>query len=94
MVTVHGRYAQFRFYRPGAGNVQVVGDFDGRRVSRLRMLPTHRGEWIAVTKLAAGSYRFQYYADGEWFTDSAVLGVESASPGVIQIQPDDEVGAA
>jgi 1,4-alpha-glucan branching enzyme len=76
MVTVHGDYVQFRFYRPGAQSVHLAGDFNGWKADQLQMVPAGNGYWLAVVRLKAGSYRFRYFADGRWYTDYAAFGVE------------------
>jgi 1,4-alpha-glucan branching enzyme len=35
MVTVKGDWVEFRFYRPQAGSVDVVGDFNGWQEGQL-----------------------------------------------------------
>ncbi len=92
MVTVHGRYVQFRFYWPEAGSVHVIVDSDSQHGGLLRMLPTNHGEWLAVMKLAPGSYRVQYCADGRWFSDRSIMGGDSTDD-VIRIQPDEKTEA-
>ena len=85
MVTVQGNFAQFRFYRPQALDVQVLGDFNGWRAGVLRMRPAGDGYWVAGVHLAGGSYKFRYLADGQWFTDYAAFGVEYGQFGVDSI---------
>lgn len=76
MVTVHGSYVQFRFYRPNAQAVHLAGEFNGWHEDQLRMVPDGSGYWLAVLRLAPGSYRFRYRADGQWYTDYAAFGLE------------------
>lgn len=85
MVTVHGKYAQFRFFRPQAKAVQLVGDFNGWRKGAHEMVRTDEGYWLAALQLAPGSYKFRYCADGKWFTDYAAFGIEYGPLGVDSI---------
>jgi hypothetical protein len=43
------------------------------------------GNWTAKVKLPAGSYRFRYRADGQWFTDYAAFGIEQGLLGIDSI---------
>jgi 1,4-alpha-glucan branching enzyme len=90
MVTVHGSYAQFRFFRPGAQSVHLAGDFNGWQDRALQMIPTGNGYWVAVLRLEPGSYRFRYLADGRWYADYAAFGIEYGPYGpdsVIRVGP-------
>ncbi|MGH7214163.1 MAG: glycogen-binding domain-containing protein [Tepidisphaeraceae bacterium] len=70
---------EFRFFRPGAVEVKIAGDFCGWRGDRaLEMQPECDGWWSAHATLEPGEYRFRYLADGRWFTDFAAHGVEYA----------------
>ncbi len=75
MVNVHDEYAEFRFYRPGARNVFLVGSFNGWNPYELRMTPAGDGYWEATLRLAPGTYRFRYQADGQWLADYAAFGI-------------------
>lgn len=85
MVTVHGNYAQFRFFRPQAKKVQLVGDFNGWRKGDHDMIRTEDGYWLAAIHLTPGTYKFRYCADGKWFTDYAAFGIEYGPLGVDSI---------
>lgn len=85
MVTVQGNYVQFRFFRPQARQVHLVGDFNGWADGELPMVRSGDGYWLAVVRLPYGSYRFRYRADGEWFTDFAAFGVEYGPMGIDSI---------
>jgi len=76
MVAVKDEYVEFAFYRPGAGHVYLVGDFNGWRERELAMVRGDDGYWRAPVRLPAGVFRFRYRADGQWFTDYAAFGVE------------------
>jgi len=85
MVTVHGNYVQFRFFRPWARRVELVGDFNGWRQGELQMVSNGDGYWLAAMQLPQGSYKFRYWVDGQWFTDYAAFGIEYGPLGVDSI---------
>jgi 1,4-alpha-glucan branching enzyme len=75
-LTPHGQ-VEFRFYRPCAERVAVVGTFNRWQDEALPMQPDGNGWWTAVTALPQGEHRFRYLADGgRWYTDFASNGVE------------------
>ena len=76
MVTIMGNSAEFRFYKPDARQVCVVGDFVNWQTGRCPMHPEGNGEWILRISLPPGEYKFRYFADGQWFADYAAFGVE------------------
>lgn len=78
MVTVKGNVVEFTFYRPQAGSLHLVGDFNGWREHELSMQRGSDGYWRAALTLPAGTYKFRYRADGRWFTDFAAFGVEKS----------------
>jgi len=60
----------FSISAPEAGNVYVVGDFNGWRAdnsSRLEQLPD--GVWEKRIALKPGSYKYKFIVDGEWRHD-------------------------
>jgi 1,4-alpha-glucan branching enzyme len=69
---------QFRFFRPGAREVGLAGDFHPNGWDQpLRMDPDgDNGWWVARVELAPGEYRFRYVADDAWYTDFASNGIE------------------
>lgn len=72
---------EFKFYRPGASDVRIAGDFDNWTGS-LVMRNAGRGWWVFDAELPPGEYRFRYRTDaGEWHTDFAAFGVEPGKPG-------------
>lgn len=85
MVTVKGEAVEFRFFRPNAERVHVVGDFNGWRVDGLPMERSPQGYWQARLRLPAGTFRFRYYADGQWYTDFASFGIEPGPYGPVGI---------
>ncbi len=76
MVQVKDGYAEFSFFRPGAEQVHLSGDFNGWRTGDLPMSCDKRGYWTAALRLPPGDYRFRYSVDGQWFCDFAAFGVE------------------
>ena len=79
-VTGDGR-VEFRFYRPQASKVSVVGEFNSWLEGLTPMKPDGDGWWTASTTLKPGEYRFRYVADGVWYTDYASHGIEQAPNG-------------
>lgn len=67
---------EFRFFRAGAKDVAVAGDFTGWQENAITMRQEGHGWWVARVSLEPGEYRFRYIADGQWFTDFAAHGVE------------------
>lgn len=76
MVSINGSWVEFKFYRPGANQVHLVGDFNHWQHKQLSMVQDEAGYWFARLKLPAGEFKFRYNADGAWFTDYAAFGVE------------------
>jgi 1,4-alpha-glucan branching enzyme len=67
---------EFRFFRPGAAKVCVVGDFTAWQTNPIPMIHEGKGWWIVRLNLGDGEYRFRYMADGRWYSDFASHGVE------------------
>jgi 1,4-alpha-glucan branching enzyme len=67
---------EFRFFRAGAQDVRLAGDFTQWQDNAIPMRNEGNGWWTARTRLKGGEYRFRYVADGQWFTDFASHGVE------------------
>src|SRR5688500_18431260 len=66
---------EFRFYRPGATDVRVMGSFNGWSQAQ-PMHPDGQGWWVLKLDLNPGEYQFRYVADGVWYTDFASNGIE------------------
>lgn len=66
----------FRWYRPQAQGVAVVGDFREWDHAGLPMQPEGNGWWSCRGRLEPGIYRFRYLADGQWYLDYASFGLE------------------
>lgn len=77
-----GREVEFRFFRPEAKQVVLVGDFNGWSSSGFPMTRAENGEWRCRLTLPEGSYQFKYLADGEWFLDYAAFGLEHGPYGM------------
>jgi 1,4-alpha-glucan branching enzyme len=90
MVNINGDWAEFRFYRPDASSVYLVGDFNDWQEDSLAMVQRSDGDWVAKVRLGAGEFKFRYCADGQWFTDYAAFGVEPGRFGmdsVVRVAP-------
>lgn len=81
---------EFRFFRPGARRVHLVGDFNKWDLSATMMFREPDGNWVRCLRLERGTYRFKYLADGEWFPDYAAFGVEWGPLGVNSVAVIDE----
>lgn len=76
MVTQHSDgTVEFRFFRPHASAVMLVGEFNGWNQCSLPMSREEDGWWRARLRLGPGAYQFRYLGDGEWFTDYAASGL-------------------
>lgn len=91
MVTLtRNNRVEFRFFRPQANQVYLVGDFNNWNRLSTPMQRTPEGEWIHVTDLRHGIHQFKYFADGEWFPDYAAFGLEPGPFGwnsVVVVEP-------
>lgn len=67
---------EFRFFRPAAKSVRVMGNFNRWAGPGLALQPTGDGWWTAAACFNPGEYRFRYLVDGVWYTDFAANGVE------------------
>jgi hypothetical protein len=67
---------EFRFYRPDATEMCVVGDFNGWHRGALPMTRESGGYWSCRVMLPAGLYHFRYRAGDQWYVDYAAFGVE------------------
>jgi 1,4-alpha-glucan branching enzyme len=82
MVTISGHTARVTFFRPGAEQVFLAGDFNQWRQGDLAMKRGLDGYWSALLSLPAGEFKFRYLADGEWFVDYAAFGLEPGPHGL------------
>ena len=81
MVNIASEWVEFRFFRPEATQVHLVGDFNNWRIGELVMAQAEDGYWWARLQLPPGEFRFRYYADGRWYTDYAACGIEPGEHG-------------
>lgn len=79
MVSVHSDGSlEFAYFRPGARQVQLAGDFNGWQPDRHDLTRDEEGWWRVRLVLPAGDYRFKYLIDGQiWEADFAAYGVEN-----------------
>ena len=82
MVTINADRAEFKFFRPDADRVFLVGDFNDWELGGMPMKRTADGHWVAHLALPPGEFKFRYFADGQWFTDYAAFGVEPGPHGL------------
>jgi len=82
MVTVTDNGVRFRFFRPEAQDVHVVGDFNEWQDGQTPMIQTPDGHWELDMDLPEGTFKFRYLADGKWYTDFAAFGVEPSDVGM------------
>jgi 1,4-alpha-glucan branching enzyme len=82
MVTITGRKVSFRFFRPDAQEVHVVGDFEGWLDGRMPMQRGDDGHWELDVEMPSGVFRFQYHADNQRFADYAAFGVAPGETGM------------
>jgi 1,4-alpha-glucan branching enzyme len=77
MVTIKDGYAEFRFFKPDAKEVLLVGDFNEWHIHpQAAMLRQKDGYWLAILKLPTGVHQFKYFADGYWYIDYAAFGLD------------------
>ncbi len=69
---------EFRFFRPRAQRVLLVGDLNEWRDIALLMTRTPAGEWVCRVRLDPGVFRYRFWADGQWYLDRPESGVERA----------------
>jgi 1,4-alpha-glucan branching enzyme len=74
VVSVVNGMVRFRFFRPQAKQVFLVGDFSNW--NQLSMDKLIDGYWQLTLHLQSGVYKFRYMADRVWFTDFAAFGID------------------
>jgi 1,4-alpha-glucan branching enzyme len=62
---------EFRFYKPTAKLISLVGDFNNWNPENDLMAKDENGIWKLTKKLSRGkTYRYKFYIDGEWEVDT------------------------
>jgi len=79
-VTQDGK-VEFKFYRPDAAEVKIVGDFTGWNMAPIEMTSSGDGWWTLGKTFSGGEYRFRYLVDGQSYADYASYGIESTKTG-------------
>ncbi len=95
MVSIRGSACVFDLVYAGAQRVYVSGDFDHGSAVTVEMESDGRGLWRTALSLPAGTYRFRYFADGQWLNDYAAFGLERNAEGQwdsVLVVPESEVG--
>lgn len=72
---------EFRFFRPQAKEVFLVGDFNDWNERSHPMTRQPDGEWYARLRLSDGAHQFHYLADDEWYEDYLAFGLERCPNG-------------
>jgi 1,4-alpha-glucan branching enzyme len=67
---------EFRFFRPDAAEMFLVGDFNSWQPSAVPMAAEPGGFWRCRLSLSEGLYRFRYRSGDQWYVDYAAFGVE------------------
>lgn len=88
----HDGTIEFAYFRPGAEQVALAGDFNGWACESHAMRRDADGWWRLRLALPAGEYRFKYVIDRTlWEADFAAYGVEMCKIGgwtsVLFVQP-------
>jgi 1,4-alpha-glucan branching enzyme len=64
-----GNMVEFRFYRPEASFISLVGDFNHWNPEDDLLARGNNGIWRLKKKLFRGVYRYKFIVDGEWMPD-------------------------
>ncbi len=73
---------EFAYFRPGAQQVCLAGDFNQWKSEEHMMRRDEDGWWRIRMALPPGEYRFKYVVDGSlWEADFAAYGVEMSRLG-------------
>lgn len=54
---------------PDAGNVSLVGEFNGWDPEKHPMKGDGQGRWTRTVMLAPGVYEYKFWVDGQWIAD-------------------------
>ena len=84
MVSLQGNTATFRFLRPHARSVHLVGEFNGWQKSEAnRLSKLENGLWSAHFSIDKGKYRYKYLVDDSWINDPHNPQVETNEFGTV-----------
>ncbi len=65
----HGQKQSFAFSAPGAGSVQLVGDFTHWQEHPIHLQKGTDGTWRTTVQLPPGTHHYRFLVDGEWRDD-------------------------
>ena len=63
------RHVRFGYFKPEAGEVHVVGSFNGWNLRATPMRRDSIGDWAVEIELPPGEHRYRLLVDGEWRDD-------------------------
>jgi len=94
----HDGTVEFAYFRPGAHQVTVAGDFNRWQSHVHQMTRDAEGWWRIRLALPSGEFRFKYVVDGSlWEADFAAYGVEMRKIGgwtsVLLVEPQRQVAS-
>lgn len=65
------RKITFSLTAPGAGAVELLGDFTGWEQAPVALRPSKTGKWSKQLSLVPGRYEYRFRVDGQWCDDPA-----------------------
>ncbi len=65
----HGQKQTFTFSAPGAGSVQLAGDFTHWQERPINLHKGTDGTWRATVELTPGMHYYRFLVDGQWRDD-------------------------
>ena len=65
----HGQKQAFVFSAPGAGSVQLVGDFTQWQERPINLRKGMDGVWRTTVELSPGTHHYRFLVDGQWHDD-------------------------
>jgi cytoskeletal protein CcmA (bactofilin family) len=65
-------FYKFWNYRPDAVDMRLTGTWNDWDPDGIPMYLDHEGNWFTYVALAAGTYKYKFYIDGEWVPDPDV----------------------
>jgi 1,4-alpha-glucan branching enzyme len=63
------RRVRFGYFNPGAGEVYLVGSFNGWDPRATPLNRNSLGDWSIELELPTGEYPYRFFVDGEWRDD-------------------------